>query len=132
MTGITAMRAKAPTMLGFLGWLVVGAGGAIGMLAILTIGIFVLPCAALLAAFLTWRGYGRLAAPSLLTGSGLALLYVAFLNRDGPGTTCTTSGASQTCTQEMSPWPWLVVGLLLASAGITLAGAALSRSRRAG
>jgi hypothetical protein len=126
------MRTKTRTILGFLGWLVVGAGGATGMLAILTIGIFVLPCAALLAALLTWRGYGRLAAPSLLTGSGLVLLYVAFLNRDGPGTVCTTSDASQTCTQQMSPWPWVVVGLVLASAGITLARAALSRFSRAG
>jgi hypothetical protein len=124
------MGTTARTILGFAGWLVVGAGIGLGIVGILTIGVVVLLGAGLLAGFLVWRGYGRLAGPSLLTGSGLVPLYIAYLNRGGPGTVCTTSAISQTCTQEMSPWPWLVAGLILAGGGIALARAVLSRSNR--
>ena len=112
----------------FLGWTAVGAGMALGVLTILTIGILVLPATALLAGFLVWRRPSRQAWPGLLTGLGLIPLYVAYLNRGGPGTVCTTTALSGSCMQEMSPWPWVAVGLGLAGAG-TVLGLVLRRSR---
>jgi hypothetical protein len=38
-------------------------------------------------------------------------LYVAYLNRSGPGTICTSITGGQSCTDESSPWPWLAVGV---------------------
>lgn len=114
----------------FLGWTVVGAGMVLGVLTILTIGIFVLPATALLAGFLAWRRPSRQAWPGLLTGLGLIPLYVAYLNRGGPGNVCTTTASSGSCMQEMSPWPWVAAGLGLAGAG-TVLGLVLRRSRAA-
>jgi hypothetical protein len=116
--------------LAFIGWTVVGAGAVLGVLTILTIGIFVLPGAALVAGLLAWRGpqlSRRLVGPGLLTGAGVIPLYIAFLNRAGPGMVCTTSATSGSCTQEMSPWPWIVAGLCLVAAGAAL-GLVMCRS----
>lgn len=115
----------------FLGWTAVGAGMVLGVLTILTIGILVLPATALLAGFLAWRRPSRQAWPGLLTGLGLVPLYVAYLNRGGPGNVCTTTALSESCMQERSPWPWVAVGLGLAGAG-TVLGLVLRRSRAAG
>jgi hypothetical protein len=129
MTETAGMTGKARASLAFLGWTVVGAGGVLSMLTVLTIGIFVLPCTALLAGLLAWRARGRQLGPGLLTGFGLIPLYIAYLNRGGPGSVCTTSALSQSCTQEMSPWPWAAAGLCLAGAGIAL-GLLRNRSRQ--
>ncbi len=105
-------------------WAVVGAGGVLGLLTALTIGIFVLPATIALAAILVWRRQLRLAGPGVLTGLGILPCYIAYLNRGGPGTICTTTATGGSCTQEWSPWPWLGVGLCL-----TVAGAVLSRRK---
>ena len=114
----------------FLGWTTVGAGIVLGVLTILTIGILVLSASALLAGFLAWRRPSRQAWPGLLTGLALIPLYVAYLNRGGPGTVCTTTTLNESCMQEMSPWPWVAAGLGLAGAG-TVLGLVLRRSRAA-
>ena len=104
----------------FAGWAAVGAGAVLSVLSILTIGIFVLPVTAALAGLLAWRGDGSMAGPGILSGLGLVPIYVGYLNRGGPGTVCTTTGTGGTCTQEMSPWPWIGAGLCLAIAGAWL------------
>jgi hypothetical protein len=115
MTG-TGPRAS----LTFAAWTIVGAGAVLGLLTILTIGIFVLPATTLLAVLLAWRGQTTQAVPGVVTGLGLIPVYVAYLNRGGPGTVCTTTALSQSCAQEMNPWPWLAAGLCLAGAGAVL------------
>ena len=125
------MTGKRRASLAFLGWTAVGCGVALGVLTILTVGIFVLSATALLAGFLAWRRPGPPAAPGLLTGFGLIPLYVAYLNRAGPGNVCTTSALGQSCTQEMDPWPWVAAGLCLAGAGAALALVMYRRRRMA-
>jgi len=102
------------------GWAAVGAGAVAGVLAVLTIGLFILLATGALAVALARRADGRLAAPGLLGGAALLPFYVGFLNRNGPGMVCTTTRTGGSCVQEMSPWPWVAVGLCLAGAGAGL------------
>ena len=60
-------------------------------------------------------GWGML---GLLLGAALPLLYVAWLNRDGPGTVCTTDGSVTSCGDGVSPWPFVAMALLVAVTGI--------------
>jgi hypothetical protein len=41
---------------------------------------------------------------------------VAYVQRDGPGTTCWRTATSSGCDQHLNPIPWLVVGLVLVAA----------------
>ncbi|GAA3646394.1 hypothetical protein GCM10022237_02310 [Nocardioides ginsengisoli] len=102
-------------------WAAVGACAGLGMVSLLTIGIFLL-AAAILLAYVGLR-LGALRDAVLLAavaGAGLPLLYVAWLNREGPGTVCHTSGSTTSCTELWAPWPWAVAG-----AGIVLAAVLL-------
>ena len=59
----------------------------------------------------------RVGLPGLISGLSLPLFYVAFLNRSGPGTVCTSTATSQSCVDEWSPWPWLAIGIVLLVSG---------------
>jgi hypothetical protein len=97
---------------------------------VLTIGLYVLLATGGLAAVLAWRAGGRFAGPGLLAGAGLMPLYVGYLNRGGPGMVCTATTSGVSCVQQMSPWPWVAVGVCLIGGGIGL-GVRTRRSRRA-
>jgi hypothetical protein len=112
------------------GWAVVGAGAISAVLTVLTIGLFVLLATAVLTAVLARSAGGRLAGPGLLAGAGLIPIYVAYLNRGGPGMVCTTVPSGGSCVQEWSPWPFVAAGLCLVGAGIAL-GVHARRSRQA-
>lgn len=102
-------------------WALVGALGAFGVVALLTVGVFVLPVALVLGGFGLWSPRLRPGLlPGLLLGASLVPLWVAFVNRSGPGTVCESTATSSTCAEQYSPWPFLVVGLLLACAGVAL------------
>ncbi|MBO0845164.1 MAG: hypothetical protein J2P22_07085 [Nocardioides sp.] len=104
----------------FLGWCVAGAGMCLGVLTILTIGPFVLLFSLVLSAWLLWRpGFGS-ALAGLLTGAAAPLLYVAWLNRGGPGEVCTGDSRALTCTDEWSPWPFLALAMALAVVGLVI------------
>jgi hypothetical protein len=105
----------------FVAWTAVGAGACLALLTVLTIGPFVLVAVvAALALLIPRRGRVEQGVTGLLSGAGLLLLYIAYLNRDGPGQVCRSSATEQTCTSEWSPWPWLVVGLVLVADGVLL------------
>lgn len=102
----------------FLAWLAVGAAYALSVLGMMTIGIFVLPIAVIATVILATRRHATDGLAGLSPGVGLALLYIAFLNRAGPGTICTAnSGGGTTCVEQWSPWPWLVFGVALVVGG---------------
>lgn len=110
-------RAK-PSWRGFTAWVVVGAGASLGLLSILTIGFLVLAATAVITVLLArWRPSGA-EAFGALSGLALPVFYIAYLNRDGPGEVCTTSGTGGSCSDEWSPWPWLAAGMLLAITGV--------------
>ncbi len=101
----------------FIGWMLIGAGYALGILGALSIGPYVLLITVAATIVLATRTGSRVGLPGLITGLSLPLFYVAFLNRSGPGTVCTSTATSRSCVDEWSPWPWLVIGIVLLVAG---------------
>jgi hypothetical protein len=63
-------------------------------------------------------GRRRTAAFGSLTGAGLPLLWVAYVQRQGPGTTCWHTASSAGCDQHLNPLPWLIVGIALVLGGL--------------
>ena len=120
------MRALGDTWRAFVGWCVAGAGGCFGALSLLTVGPFVLLGTLFLCAWLLSVVKVGWAMGGLLTGAALPMLYVAWLNRGGPGEVCTTTATSQTCGDEASPWPLVAAAVVLAVAGLVV----FSRRRR--
>ncbi|MEU6226780.1 hypothetical protein [Streptomyces sp. NPDC047042] len=103
----------------FLAWFAVGACVAAGFAAILTVGLVFLVVAAAGAGLLLRKGPMN-AAAGALSGLALPLFYLAYLNRGGPGTVCSSSPGEQTCTDEYTPVPFLVGGVLLFVAGFVI------------
>ena len=104
----------------FAAWALAGGLYLLGLLSLLSIGIFVLAVAALLTLVLV-RTDSRSGVACLISGGALPLAYVAWLNRGGPGTVChSISGNGSSCTDEWSPWPFAIVAVVLLVAGITV------------
>jgi hypothetical protein len=112
----------------FLVWALVGTLAMLGVLSILTVGVFVLPLAGILAV-VTVRRFGMgAAALGLVAGLGLPLAYVGWLNRGGPGEVCRATADGTSCTTEWSPWPWYAAAALCLVAGVVLHRAVLRRT----
>ncbi len=100
-------------------WVVVGGVIGLGLVGILTIGIFLLPVGlVLLTVGLVHPKLRNESAVASLAGLGLPALYVAWLNRDGPGSVCTSDGV--TCADQWSPWPFVAVAVALLVASVVL------------
>lgn len=108
---------RTPAWRWFAAWLVVGAAYIVSVLGALSIGPFVLLPTILATCLLARRSAARRALPGLLAGFGVAPLLVAYLNRDGPSNVCDVTAGGSSCTQEWSPWPWLIVGCALLAVG---------------
>lgn len=105
----------------------VGALAGLGLLALLSIGLLLLVAAIALAVLFARRTESRAGLEGFVSGQGLPLLFVAWMNRSGPGNVCSAIPGGQTCAEQWAPLPWLVVGLLLVAAGMV---AATYRHRR--
>ena len=57
------------------------------------------------------------------------LLFVAYVQRDGPGTHCSSTPTSVTCGESLDPRPWLAAGLVLVAVSVAGTIAAHRRSR---
>ena len=115
------MMTSTPTnrrnVIWFIAWMLTGAGYALGILGALSIGPYVLVITVAATIVLATRTGSKVGLPGLVSGLGLPLFYVAFLNRSGPGTVCTSTGTGQSCVDEWSPWPWLAIGIVLLVSG---------------
>ncbi len=61
-------------------------------------------------------------------GASVAPFALACFNRSGSGTVCTTDGDVTACTEQWSPWPFLVVAVVFMGVGVALT--TRSRNRR--
>jgi hypothetical protein len=105
----------------FIGWLLAGACYLLALLTALSVGIFILPVAVAGTLALATRRDTQRGLPGLLSGASLPLFLLAYLNRHGPGTYCTTSATSSSCTDGLlDPWLLLAAGLLVLVAGSAL------------
>lgn len=99
----------------FFAWAAVGSGFALGISAL---GVFTVPVALLVTVLLVMRHHADRSALGILAGVGLLALYVAYVQRKGPGTvswhTATASGADE----YLDPRPWLAAGILLVAVGV--------------
>jgi hypothetical protein len=102
----------------FLAWFVVAAAFALGLLGAFTIGVVALPVAIALMVVLATRRHGSEARAGALSGFGLPLLYVGYLNRAGPGTVCSVSAGGTSCTEAWTPLPWLIAGAAMLVGGV--------------
>jgi len=98
----------------FWAWAAVGALAA----ASLDVGPLTAVPALALGALVARAGGSRGSEFGLVTGAGLPLLLVAYIQRQGPGTTCWRTATSVGCDQHLNPLPWLIVGLVLVLAGL--------------
>ncbi len=106
-----------PSTAAFAGWTAIGACVLLALLTPFTIGaIAALVALAGVAALLMWPAGRSAAAFGALSGAGAVPLYVAWLNRDGPGTVCNSTATH--CVDEWSPWGWFAIGLVLITTGV--------------
>jgi hypothetical protein len=111
----------------FAAWLVAGVALAFSVVDLPTFGLLVFPFAVAGVVLLAGRHHLDRSAWGLICGIGLLCLYVAYVQRKGPGVvswhTATASGADT----YLDPRPWLAAGLLLILVSV---GAFLWRQRR--
>jgi hypothetical protein len=106
----------------YLLWGGVGVLFGLGVVGILSIGIFALALALLLAIVGAVLPASRSAAAvAVVPGLGILPLLVGVSNLGGPGERCSSNALSSTCSELLSPWPFLVPGLLLVVGGCWLA-----------
>lgn len=101
----------------FWAWAAVGAVGALGMVSL---GPIALGPALIASAALSTSRTARRSTFGLLAGAGLVSLFIAYVQREGPGTTCWHTATAAGCDQHLNPIPWLSIGLLLLVGAILL------------
>jgi hypothetical protein len=99
----------------FWAWAVFGIAAAF---ALLVLGVLAVGPIAVVGGVMGARPAVRRSAFGFVSGVGLLLLYVAWLQRAGPGTTCWQRGTSSGCDQHLNPLPWLIAGLALFVGGV--------------
>ena len=111
----TSRRAHLAGCGWFWAWALLGAAAALGALSlgpILVAPLFVI------AAPMASRSSIRRSAFGLLSGAGALLLYVAWVQRAGPGTSCWQTQTASGCDEHLNPLPWLIAGIGLFVGGI--------------
>jgi len=80
---------------------------------------FLLPVAGALGVLVGVLPSSRRHIEGVIVGAGLPFLYVAYLNRQGPGAVCYSDGhGGGGCNDNLNPLPWLVIGLVLIVGGV--------------
>ena len=98
-------------------------------LATISFSVFILLGVAIAVVVLATRRTHVRSAFGLVTGVGVLLLYVAFVQRQGPGTVCWETATASGCDEYLNPWPWLVAGLALVCVGVVAHVRQMRRAR---
>jgi type IV secretory pathway TrbL component len=99
---------------GFCAWAFFGAVAAFGLLVLGSLAVLPILLGVWLA---VTRPSLRRSWFGVMTGVGVTLLYVAYVQRRGPGTTCWHTATAAGCDQYLNPLPWLVAGAALVVLG---------------
>jgi hypothetical protein len=117
----------------FGAWAVTGAGLTLSFLSGFSIGLLLLPFALVLLALVARLSPQLPEAAGFVSGVGVMLIVVAFLNQDyrpcGSGVVTLEPGQTSVSCGGLDPRPWLVSGLAVFTAGC-VAYALTSRARR--
>ena len=111
----TSRRAHLAGCGWFWAWALLGAAAALGAVSlgpILVAPLFVI------ATLMASRSSIRRSAFGLLSGAGALLLYVAWVQRAGPGTNCWQTQTASGCDEHLNPLPWLIAGIGLFVGGV--------------
>jgi hypothetical protein len=100
-------------------WAIVGATGALGLVSFGLLGI---APAAIVGSAMSANRTARSSRFGRLAGAGFVCLFVAYVQRAGPGTTCWRTATAGGCDQHLNPIPWLAVGLVLVIGAFILHG----------
>jgi hypothetical protein len=102
---------RRPAFWAYSWWLAAGSLLGFGIAALLTIGPILISAAALsVGVGVALPRLRNRAALATVGGLGCAPLYIAWLNREGPGRVCTSDSAGTSCFNAWSPWPFVAVG----------------------
>jgi hypothetical protein len=109
------LRTHATGCRWFWAWALLGCAAALGFVSL---GVLVLVPVAVIGALMASKPAIVRSAFGLLTGIGVLLLYVAWLQRAGPGTTCWRTATASGCDEHLNPLPWLGAGMAAFFGGI--------------
>jgi hypothetical protein len=101
----------------FMAWAVAGAVLALGF-ASFALWVVLVPVGLILLLVLVRVRTAHGSAFGLLSGIGVSLLVIAYIQRDGPGTTCWRTATGGGCDQHLDPRPWLAAGILFVVGGL--------------
>lgn len=99
----------------FWAWALLGSALTLG---ILSLGPILAAPLLVIGWLMASRPAIRRSAFGLLSGAGALLLYVAWVQRAGPETTCWQTQTASGCDQHLNPLPWLVAGVVLFVGGV--------------
>jgi hypothetical protein len=102
----------------FCAWALIGSAVVLGLISFVVVLVLAVIPLAGLAVWLALRPSSQRSAFGLLAGAGGLFLFVAWVQRDGPGTTCWHTATSSGCEEHLNPLPWLAIGLVLVAAGV--------------
>jgi hypothetical protein len=104
----------------YAAWIAVGLGLSLGIVSVYSFGTIDLAVTIAFAALLALSKGTGAAASGLMAGLAVPIFYIAFANRQGPGTVCTANSLSESCSYKWNPWPWFIVGMLLVGLSVWL------------
>lgn len=95
-------------------WAVVGGLFSIGLVGLLTVGIFFIAAGGVLS-FVGFksRALNNRSTTGMVAGLAVAPLVLAWINRHGPGTVCRAIENGTSCEDQYSPWPFVVVAVAI-------------------
>jgi hypothetical protein len=102
--------AARPSWGAFAVWTVAGVAFGFSLVVIPSLAAILL-VVALVMGILRPALFGS--AVGSLAGVGLMSVYIAFVQRQGPGTVCWQTATASGCDEYLDPRPWLVAGLAM-------------------